>query len=203
MTFGHDIGLLFKYLTEYTQPNESMKIAFSPLTLRNRVLEHIKGEITNAQKGRVAVIWMKVNSLVDPEIIDDLYCASQMGVQIDLVVHGICCLRPGIRGISDNIRAKSIVGRFLEHSRIFCFGNSEDLPNENAIVYLGSADMMPRNLDHRVEVLIPIFNKMVHQQIFSQIMLANIIDNQQSFDILVDGTSKRIIPRENEKLFNV
>ncbi|WP_035008247.1 RNA degradosome polyphosphate kinase [Candidatus Bartonella washoeensis] len=199
---GHDVALLFDYIAEYTRPNEAMKIAFSPLTLRSCILKHIKGEITNAQQGRVAAIWMKVNALVDPEIIDALYCASQVGVQIDLVVRGICCLRPGVPGISDNIRVKSIVGRFLEHSRIFCFGNGRDLPSEDALVYLGSADMMPRNLDHRVEILVPVFNKTVRQQILLQVMLANIIDNQQSFDILSDGTSKHITPQRGESPFN-
>ncbi|AQX19866.1 RNA degradosome polyphosphate kinase [Bartonella sp. WD16.2] len=199
---GHDVALLFDYITQYKQPKESMKIAFSPLTLRNRILEHIEEETVNAQQGRSATIWMKVNSLVDPEIIDALYRASQAGVQIDLIVRSICCLRPGISGISDNIRVKSIIGRFLEHSRIFCFGNGKDLPSENTIIYFGSADMMTRNLDHRIEVLVPVFNKAVRRQILSQIMLANVIDNQQSFDILSDGTSKRITPLKGEKLFN-
>ncbi|MCZ2204385.1 RNA degradosome polyphosphate kinase [Bartonella sp. A05] len=199
---GHDVALLFNYITKCIQPNEPMKIAFSPLTLRSRILEHIEREIINVQQGLPAAIWMKINSLVDPEIIDALYRANQSGVQIDLIVRGICCLRPGIPGLSDNIRAKSIVGRFLEHSRIFCFSNGEELPSENALVYFGSADMMPRNLDHRIEVLVPVRDKMVRQKILSQIMLANIIDNQQSFNILSDGTSERIIPQRDEKPFN-
>jgi polyphosphate kinase len=190
--FADDAAQVFNYITGYVSPRRLDVISMSPYGIRDRLIENIEREIENAKKGLPAAMWAKLNSLVDPIIIERLYEASDSGVQIDLIVRGICCLRPGVKGMSENIRVKSVVGRFLEHSRIICFANGETMPSRKAAVYISSADWMPRNFDRRVEIMVEVTNETVHEQILDQVMVANLNDTAQSWLLDAAGNYTRV-----------
>lgn len=199
--FGADAAALFNYITGYVEPTGMNVLTISPFNLRDKLCSLIEGEMEHARAGRPAAIWAKMNSLVDLAIIEQLYAASQAGVQMDLIVRGICCLKPGVPGMSDNIRVKSVIGRFLEHSRIWAFGNGKPLPNNGARVFISSADWMPRNFDRRVEYMLPIENPTVHDQVLDQVLLANLNDTEQSWSLKSDGSYVRM--RAGSEPFNL
>ncbi|MCB2062435.1 MAG: RNA degradosome polyphosphate kinase [Novosphingobium sp.] len=198
---SRDASRLFNFITGYVEPKETELLSISPIGLRDKLNECIDAEIANAREGKSAAIWAKMNQLSDPDLIEKLYDANNAGVEVLLVVRGICCLRPGVPGMSENITVKSIIGRFLEHSRIWAFANGKALPNRQAKVFISSADGMSRNLDRRVELLVPILNKTVHDQVLEQVMLANLLDTEQSWLLDPDGSYERV--GETDRPFNV
>jgi polyphosphate kinase len=199
---GRDATKVFNYVSGYVEPEALENLRISPLNLKETLIDNFNTEIRNAMSGKPAMVWVKVNSLIDPEIIDLLYKASAAGVKIDLIVRGICGVRPGIKNLSENIRVKSVIGRFLEHSRIVCFGNGALLPSPHAKVYISSADWMGRNLNRRVESLVEIKNETVHAQILEQIMGANLSDTAHSWVLMADGSYQRHNHKESGDKFS-